>query len=1119
MNDRLQLQQVEKMLTGGNAESALAQLEAVLAAEPSAEAWNLKARALIVVGQRAEARTCLLTCVALDPTFDRGWANLAKLEADAGQVTQAVEFLERGLASCPNSVRLLRSAANAYRVLGRLADALQMVEAQLTIAPSDALERERLSLLLGLGDRGRCFSLARKQFLEGPFDQELLALIVETWSRAAEPAALSAVLRKAVAEAITADQLLLVGAYCMQVGNSQLAYQTAERALGLEPASPSAAVCLAEALEALDQTAAAIKALETWAKRSTSPNAYLKLISLYRQAERADAAAEALSAARQQFPQSAAVLVAYAEDVRNRADYQLALETLHEAVQLAPNDADVHAALGRDLLSFREQVGLEHLLRATQLNPDSRAYRARYLFELHNDTRPADELAREHFRFGAQFGLARPVARRSPLLSPERKLRLGYLSADFRNHSVAFFILPILRNHNRAQFEVTLYADHAQEDSLSEQFRALGHSYRRVKHLSNQVLAETIASDEIDVLIDLSGMTNVERVGVFARRSAPVQMTYLGYPDTTGLECVDYRITDALADPVGAEASHSEVLLRMPESAWCYEPGFDVPLAVRGDQPVTFACFNTLGKVTDEMVRLWAEICDRVAGSRLMLKSRLFGDPKAKAHLMKRFCEVGLKAERLELVSWTQSRNTHLEFHREIDIALDPSPYNGTTTTCDALWMGVPVVTLVGEVHASRVGTSLLQSVGLSDLVTYNPRDYVERAVELARDVPRRRSLRTELRGRVQSSALGDPLRFVPSFEAQLQFAWRQYVDRRATGELPPAGLRLYAVSKELRAVGPADPFAYNSRTLLAPTLSERDELELLGDLGRIFGSLHDMKQDAGYAICAFARAGGTVTTAQATLAMAERVTDDARANQVSSRVVVSALSAPADVPNAPVVRTRADAAAVDSIVPLAHDGRLLVWRPLGSWQAVARTLAEEGLIALKYRPGLRQLSRLTPEDDADQSLVVIVSAATHGRLELGGLTGDAAESATAAFNRAAQVAAPGRAGPYSSVRALASLARYEDAFRLLAAMLPEVNRYPAWQSDFQPPLPTQDGCDSLSYDCATELLALEAVAKLAPRPLAGSPIVVSALHRYQSLGGPDLEMALRYALHQGPSD
>jgi protein O-GlcNAc transferase len=1119
MNIALQLQQVEKTLAQGDARSALAQLEVVLATEPSAEAWNLKARALITLGQRAEARRCLVNCVELDRTFDRGWANLAKLEADEGQVVQALEFLERGLASSPTSVRLLRASATAYRIQGRLDKALHTVESLISLTPTDALQRERLSLLLGVGDRVRGFALACELFLDGPFDQELLALIVDTQSSAGDPSALVPVLRKAVEEATSADQCLFVGAQCAQIGNWPLALQTAERALELDPASASAAVCLAEAHEALAQPGAAIKVLESWASRSSSPDAYLKLARLYRYGEQPEAAAEALMAARRRFPQSAAVLVTYAEDVRNRGEFQLALETLQEAVHIAPKDADVHAALGRDLLSFRESTGLRHLHRATQLNPDSRAYRARYLFELHNTTRPADALAREHLRFGAQFGLARPVAANSPMLSPERKLRLGYLSADFRNHSVAFFILPILRNHNREQFDVTLYADHAQEDSLSEQFRLLGHSYRHVRHQSNQVVAETIAADGIDILIDLSGMTNVDRVGVFARRPAPVQVTYLGYPDTTGLDCVDYRITDALADPVGSEAFYSETLLRLPETAWCYEPGFDVPLAVREDQRITFGCFNTLGKVTDEMVQLWAEICNRVPHSRLLLKSRLFGDPKAKEHLTKRLCENGLKADRLELVSWTLSREVHLEFHREIDIALDPSPYNGTTTTCDALWMGVPVVTLAGQVHASRVGISLLESVGLSDLVTYNPRDYLERAVELARDATRRRLLRTELRNRLQNSSLGDPLRFVPAFEAQLRVAWQTYVDRRTSGELPPAGRRLYAPSNELRAVGPVDPFTYHSRTLLTPTLSERDEVELLGNLARIFGSLHDSRCDAGHAICAFARAGGTVTSVQVTREMAQQVTDTARANQVASRVVVSARSPLAVVPDASVVRIGADAAAVASIVPFARDGRVLIWRPVGAWQAVAGSLAEEGLIALKYRPGLRQLSRLTPEDVADDSLVVIVSAATHRQLELGGLTRDAAETATADANRAAQVAAPGRAGPFSRVRALSTLARYEDAFRLLAAMLPEVHRFPAWQSDFQPPLPAQDGCASLSCDCATELLALEAIAKLPPHALATSPIVVNALHRYQSLGGPDLEMAHRYALQQGPTD
>jgi predicted O-linked N-acetylglucosamine transferase (SPINDLY family) len=287
--------------------------------------------------------------------------------------------------------------------------------------------------------------------------------------------------------------------------------------------------------------------------------------------------------------------------------------------------------------------------------------------------------------------------------------------------------------------------------------------------------ADLIRADEIDVLVDLAGHSNGNRLMVFARKPAPVQVTYLGYPGTTGLSAIDYRITDAFADPPGmTEGHHSEKLIRLAGCAWCYGPDSqNVPSESPATQSgvVTFGCFNNLAKVNDRTLGLWARILDAVPGSRLLLKSIGFLSMDARRRVRESLCsQSGIGEERLDIRGPEDSHESHLALYREMDIALDTFPYHGTTTTCEALWMGVPVVTLAGRTHVSRVGVSLLTNVGLPELIAESEDDYVRMAVELARDVERLVSYRSNLR----DGMLGSQLLDAPSFAREIEGAFRQ---------------------------------------------------------------------------------------------------------------------------------------------------------------------------------------------------------------------------------------------------------------------------------------------------------------------------------------------------------
>jgi predicted O-linked N-acetylglucosamine transferase (SPINDLY family) len=356
-----------------------------------------------------------------------------------------------------------------------------------------------------------------------------------------------------------------------------------------------------------------------------------------------------------------------------------------------------------------------------------------------------------------------------------RRLRVGLVSPDFKQHPVMRFLLPFLEHHNREQIELFAYAQVPEPDEWTELARKQVGHWRSLVDMPDAEAADLIRADEIDILVDLAGHTHGNQLMVFARKPAPVQVTYLGYPGTTGLSAIDYRITDAFADPPGmTEGHHSEKLIRLAGCAWCYGPDSqnvpsESPAVTRG--VVTFGCFNNLAKVNDRTLGLWARILEAVPGSRLLLKSTGFLSMDARRRVRESLCsQSGIGEERLDIRGPEDSHESHLALYREMDIALDTFPYHGTTTTCEALWMGVPVVTLAGRTHVSRVGVSLLTNVGLPELIAESEDDYVRMAVELARDVEQLVSYRSNLR----DGMLGSQLLDAPSFAREIEGAFRQ---------------------------------------------------------------------------------------------------------------------------------------------------------------------------------------------------------------------------------------------------------------------------------------------------------------------------------------------------------
>lgn len=461
-----------------------------------------------------------------------------------------------------------------------------------------------------------------------------------------------------------------------------------------------------------------------------------------------------------------------------------------EAIRLDPSCAAAHNHLAATLTDqgrAEEATACDRI--AHQLLPESAAVHSRLLYGLHFSANHSAEFILEaHLDWARRHGepLYSGAARDQPVVRPQnsdphRRLRVGYVSPDFRQHPVATFFEPVLANRDPAGFEVFCYSDVVRPDAVTERLRGYGAVWRDMCGEPDARVAELIRSDRIDILVDLTGHMNGNRLPLFARKPAPVQVAYIGYPDTTGLATMDYKITDALHDPPGmTERYYTEKLVRLPECCWCYRPDDDAPavneLPALASGHITFGVLNQLVKATPLVMKLWARVLEAVPGSRLMalVKGGAEQDPAVRRH----FADGGIPLSRLVLVG-RRPRRQYLELYHQVDVALDTFPFNGHTTTLEALWMGLPTVTLAGVTHCQRAGLSVLSAVGLAEgLVATTPEQYVELAVRLASDLPKLAEMRSGLRERMRRSPLCDG----PRVARALEGAYRAMRDAAAGG-------------------------------------------------------------------------------------------------------------------------------------------------------------------------------------------------------------------------------------------------------------------------------------------------------------------------------------------------
>ena len=477
----------------------------------------------------------------------------------------------------------------------------------------------------------------------------------------------------------------------------------------------------------------------------------------------------------------ASLLLEYGTTLSGKGLLDEAELQLRRGCKILPTNADFHSQLGRVYCrSGRVDKGIESYQRAAFLEPNKTQHLQRIAYWSNYS---------DHFSQQTNFQLARLWANNAYPenqkgsntwrdANPDKPLKIGFVSGDFCAHAVSFFITPLLKHLDRKQFQVIAYSDVAKPDQVTEEIKKHCDQWRDAASLNDDLLAAQMGADQLDVLIDLSGHSANNRLGIFSQHIAPIQISWLGYPATTGLDSIQYRITDAIADPISEDKDYfSERLIRLNTSFLCYEPYADSPKVtkqtVNSKASIRFGSFNNLAKISATTLDAWAGVLLAVPDSTLYIKRQQLINKNAKQHLINELSDRGIDESRLILKTSKAKIKDHLAEYNEIDIALDTSPYNGTTTTLESLWMGTPVITLSGKTHASRVSASILHHSALNELIAENIEDFIQIAQQFADNRKKLAEVSNSLRDKLAKSSLFDYELFAMEFANNIREKWQ----------------------------------------------------------------------------------------------------------------------------------------------------------------------------------------------------------------------------------------------------------------------------------------------------------------------------------------------------------
>jgi protein O-GlcNAc transferase len=673
-----------------------------------ADAHNNLANILRAAGDLNAAIASYRIAVRVRPDYAEAFSNLGNALRENGELSESVAVCRKAVALKPDYAKAHNNLANALAQQGNLDDAI-------------AAYKQAISLVPNFPEAHNNLGNALRQ--NGQRDDAVAAY------------------RHAITlRADYADAFSNLGVALKESGNLQDAIAAFRKAIALRPT-------LAEAHNNLGIT------LEHQRQYDDAIAAYQQAISLN----------PALAISHSNLG-SALKEIGKLDD---------AIAACRQAILLNPNLPDAHNNLGNAL---KDKGDLDNAIaayrQAVAVDPASAHFHSNLLYAIHlHPAYDARAVADEHRTWNEKHAapLHEFIQAHDNDRNPDRPLRVGYISPDFRDHVVGRHLLPLLQNHDRHQFEVFCYCDVLSPDALTAQLKENATTWRKIVGLTDEQVSQQIRADKIDLFVDLSGHTANNRLLVFARKPAPLQLTYLGYNGTTGVTTMDYRLSDPHLDPENSDLSlYSEKTIRLPKTYWCYAPypapePSPAPLICNGY--ITFGCLNNFAKISPAAFDLWATILAAVPNSHLIFHA----PPERQSDLVQR---LNLPIDRLKFVP-KQNWSSYTQTYSQIDIALDPFPYNGGITTCDALWMGVPVITLSGQMSVGRAGRSILSNLNLQELIAHTPEEYANIAISLAEDHRRVIALRAGMRERMRSSPLMDQKGFARDVESAYRQMWR----------------------------------------------------------------------------------------------------------------------------------------------------------------------------------------------------------------------------------------------------------------------------------------------------------------------------------------------------------
>jgi len=459
------------------------------------------------------------------------------------------------------------------------------------------------------------------------------------------------------------------------------------------------------------------------------------------------------------------------------AQYEEAQVSYEKSLKINPDQPLVYHNLGNLFLKQGHvQDAIVSARKAMEQLPHDPEIQSNYLFSLNYSIKHTPEIIlKEHLKWGQKYHCSCPIR---PHVQDNSRIHVGYVSPDFRDHSVARFIQAILNNHDTERFNIFCYSNVKKPDHVTKALQRNDVQWRDIYYQTDDAVCDQILADGIHILVDLAGHSSDNRLMVFAKKPAPIQVSYLGYPNTTGLSQIDYRFVDQHSDPDLKIFSGSEHRIWLPYGFLCYTPSVNTPLSTQktSSKYIVFGSFNNLPKINKHVIALWSKILKAVPESRLLLKTNGFKVHRIQEEYLNKFKDQGIDPSRIQLLASIKEEKDHLSLYNEIDVALDTFPYNGTTTTCEALWMGVPVITLRGTVHAARVGESILNQTGLSAWIAQNETDYIKKAIHLAENQDERMFCRQNLRDWLSQSLLCRKELFVRSLEEQYYQLLRNFI-------------------------------------------------------------------------------------------------------------------------------------------------------------------------------------------------------------------------------------------------------------------------------------------------------------------------------------------------------